>query len=337
VADGLEELGEFGVIRLFREAAAPGEGILKGIGDDCAVLEGPPGSRLLVTTDMLLEGVHFLREGTGPRDLGWKALASNLSDIAAMGGLPWGAFLAVGLPGDLPLSWLEEFREGLLECSSRYECPLLGGDTTSSEKGVVLCLTVLGRVPEGREIYRSGAKEGDLVFLGRPTGESAAGLTLLLHPPGPPLSREDRQVLLAAHNRPEPQVELGLLLSREGLATAMIDVSDGLLQDLGHICEESGLGARVEARKIPITPSLLRFAAASGKDPLEPALTGGEDYCLLFTLDPKDQARARKAARRELGIELHPVGYLTGGRKVLVGEGDRWEEWSRRGYDHFRD
>ena len=335
MAEGPADLGEFGIVRLFRLAAAGGEGVLTGIGDDCAVLEGPPGERILVTTDALLEGIHFLRRGTGPYLLGWKALAVNLSDVAAMGGRPWGAFLALGIPKDLSLSYLEEFRRGLMDCAAPYGVPLLGGDTTASASGVTLCLTVLGKVPEGEEVLRSGARPGDRILLGRPTGESAAGLALILESPRPQLPPGDEEALLLAHNKPHPQVELGRLLAREGLATAMIDVSDGLLQDLGHICRESGLGARVEEERVPLTPPLRRFAAASGKDPLELALTGGEDYCLLFTVRPEEEERAIQAARRELGLTLHPIGRTTGEPGLLVGREGKWRPPSKGGFDHF--
>jgi len=335
VGNNLEDLGEFGIIDLFRKTAGPGgEGVVRGIGDDCAVLEGPPGERLLVTTDMLLEGVHFLRDGTSPYHLGWKSMAVNLSDIAAMGGDPWGAFLAMGLPRDIPPSFLEDFRRGLRDCAARFGIPLLGGDTTAARKDLSLCLTLLGRVEAGREIYRSGAKPGDRILLGRPTGESAAGLALILDP-AVQLPPGDREALLLAHNKPFPQVELGRLLSREALATAMIDVSDGLLQDLGHICGESGVGAQLEEDKVPLTPLLRRFGAASGKDPLEAALAGGEDYCLLFCVRPEKHEDARNAARSGLGIELHAVGTITGGPGVLVGREGAWKKWDRAGFDHF--
>ncbi len=335
MADTLKDLGEFGVIDLFRRGSFPaGEGIHAGIGDDCAVLDGPPGERLLVTTDMLLEGSHFLKEGTGPYLLGWKSLAVNLSDVAAMGGKPWAAFLAMGLPENLSSSYLEGFRKGLSDCAARYHLPLVGGDTTASRGGVSLCLTVLGRITAGSEVYRSGASPGDKIFLGRPTGESAAGLALVLDPQIP-LSEPDREALLLAHNKPAPQVELGLLLSGKGLATAMIDVSDGLLQDLGHICRESGAGARLEAKRIPVTPLLSRFAAAAGRDPLDLALAGGEDYCLLFCVSPEKEEEARDTAREELSLELHPIGTITGGGGVLLGRGGKWEKWERGGWDHF--
>ncbi len=335
MAGNLEELGEFGIIDLFRKSRFPArEDVYAGIGDDCAVLEGPPGERILVTTDMLLEGVHFLRGGTGPYLLGWKSLAVNLSDLAAMGGRPWAAFLAMGLPRDLPLSYLEDFRKGLFDCASRYGIPLLGGDTTAARKDTALCLTLLGRVPAGREIYRSGANPGDRILLGRPTGESAAGLALILDP-GIGLEDPDREALLLAHNKPEPQVDLGLLLSERGLATAMIDVSDGLLQDLGHICEESGTGALVEEEKIPVTPLLERFASAAGKNPLDLALAGGEDYALLFSVSPQLEEEALNAARRELGITLHPIGTITGDSRILVGREGEWREPGRTGYTHF--
>ena len=336
MADNLEELGEFGIIDLFRKSGfPPHEDVYAGIGDDCAVLEGPPGERILVTTDMLLEGVHFLRGGTGPYLLGWKALAVNLSDLAAMGGRPWAAFLALGLPRDLPVSYLEDFRKGLANCAARYGIPLLGGDTTAAREDAALCLTLLGRVPAGREVYRSGANPGDRILLGRPTGESAAGLALVLDP-AIDLPDPDREALLLAHNKPEPQLDLGALLSGSGLATAMIDISDGLLQDLGHICEESQAGARVELEKVPVTPLLARFAAAAKKDPLDLALAGGEDYALLFSVPENRVAEALEAARRGLGIRLHPIGTVTDDPGILLGREGQWRKPDRTGYTHFR-
>jgi thiamine-monophosphate kinase len=326
VADDLSGLGEFGIIGLFRKAAKPGRRwVVSGIGDDCAVLDAGGDERLLVTTDMLVERVHFLRDKITPRQLGYKSLSVNISDIAAMGGEPTAAFLAWGLTEDLDRKFIDGFKDGLLQCAREYEVDLLGGDTTASKADIIACLTVLGRARQEEVITRSGARPGDVIMLGGVVGDSGAGLHLVLNDDAE-VSDEDRQQLLSAHLEPKPQVELGRRLATGQLATAMIDVSDGVLQDLSHIAAESGVGADIDADALPLSDAARRLAKSAGVDPRDWGLSGGEDYVLLFCVPPDKQS----------GIEATPIGVITAERRIRVCKDGNWKEVPPAGYDHFR-
>lgn len=337
MADELKKLGEFGIIGLFRKEADPSRRwVVRGIGDDCAVMDAGGSERLLVTTDMLIERIHFLREAISSRQLGYKSLAVNISDIAAMGGEPTAAFLAMGLTPDLDETFIREFKDGLFECAREFAVDLLGGDTSSSRDDIMLCLTVLGRAEECEVIGRGGARPGDRIFLGGVTGDSAGGLQLVLGR-GQELAKEDRQHLLDAHHKPRPQVELGRLLARGGLASAMIDVSDGVLQDLSHICAESRTGADLDADTLPVSNPCRRLGDLIGQDPVEWALAGGEDYVLLFCVPGQKVDQARELCRDELGLDLSPVGTITEGPGIRVCRGGAWSEAEAAGFDHFKE
>jgi thiamine-monophosphate kinase len=332
----LGKLGEFGVIDLFRRMVRPArDWVSTGIGDDCAVLKLGGAERLLVTTDMLVEDVHFLRDGISPSQLGWKSMAVNLSDIAAMGGDPAAAFLALGLTPDIDRTFLNALRDGLLDCASRFGVDLLGGDTVASNGGLVLSLTVLGRASSTEVVTRNGAGPGDVVFVGGGVGDSAAGLHLLLGSPGQ-IDPADRGQLLKAHLEPQPQVELGRLLARNHLVTAMIDVSDGVLQDLGHLCEESQVGADLLADQLPVSGAVRRLALSAGRDPLDWALSGGEDYVLLFCVPSDREAEAIRLCEKELEIQVVPIGTIGKERRIRVRRDGVWTRPEELGYDHFR-
>ncbi len=332
---GLEALGEFGVIGLFRQAAQPGRAwTVLGIGDDCAVLDAGSDERLLVTTDALVERVHFLRDAISPEQLGHKAMAVNLSDIAAMGAEPTAAFLTLALTADLTPAWVEAFRDGLVSSAQKHRVDLLGGDTVSSKADLAVSLTLLGRASAGQVIRRSGMAAGDVLFLGRQVGGSAAGLHLVLGGPGD-LAEGDRQALLAAHLTPEPQVGLGRLLGERRLASAMIDVSDGVVQDLGHLCEASRVGAEIDADALPLPEAAVRLASAAGLDARDWGLRGGEDYCLLFSA-PADRADEVEAVcLAELGLQVFPIGRAVEGKLVRVRRDGTWSELGPGGFDHF--
>ncbi|HSA22081.1 MAG TPA: thiamine-phosphate kinase [Myxococcota bacterium] len=255
----LSSLGEFGLVALFERAAQARHPATRvGIGDDCAVLDLGGLERVLLTTDLLLERVHFEAAWLSAEDLGHKSMAVNLSDVAAMGGEAVAALLALGLPPGLEVAWVEGLRDGLVGCARAYGLELVGGDTVSAPGGAVVCLTVLGRAPADEVVLRSGGQPGDRVLATGPLGDSAAGLHLL-RGGGAGLAPEDRAALLLAHRRPEPQLALGRELARRRLAHAMIDVSDGLVQDLGHICERSGLGAELDADGLPLSAAARRL------------------------------------------------------------------------------
>jgi len=332
-------LGEFGIIDLFRARGAPRRGwVRQGIGDDCAVLDLDHERCLLVTTDLLIERVHFLADAITPRQLGYKAMAVSVSDIASMGGEPLAAFVAAGLQRDVQRPFLEGLRDGLLACAQEHGVDLLGGDTSASLRDCLLCITLLGQAPRQQVVLRSGARAGDQVVVGGPLGQSAAGLWLLTE--GAPLaervSRVPRRQLLRAHLEPRPQVALGRWLAARGAASAMIDVSDGLLQDLGHICAASGVGARLVAEALPVDDALQEVHALSGhSDPYDWVLHGGEDYALLFTVPPEQVPGLARDARRELGIGLVACGFVEQepGLRLQRGATVTWVE--PRGWDHF--
>ncbi len=337
MADGLVSMGEFGVVELFQKTAGPVTGAnTLGIGDDCAVLSrDDPAEYLLLTTDALVERVHFLRDQISARQLGYKSLAVSLSDIAAMGGIPEAAFLSLGLTRDIKKSWIEAFSDGFLECANEFGAQLMGGDTVASKQDIFINVSVTGKCKSNEPIRRDGAKAGDIIYLGRPTGDSAAGLYLLSHET-PGLQERDKGKLLAAHLTPEPQLGLGQLLCRENLASAMIDISDGLLQDLDHVCKASGLGAHLDSEDIPISPQLKSLGALEDYSPLDWALSGGEDYCLLFCVHRDLATSTETMCKKELGIRIHRIGTMLHGQTgIRLLKDGRSMEPGKTGYDHF--
>lgn len=329
-------MNETAIIALFQKAfERPFPGLVQGIGDDCAVLrtEGRP---WLVTTDALVEGVHFRLETHPPRRLGKKCLAVNLSDIAAMGGIPRFAFLNLGLPRPVPRGFLSPFIKGLKEEAEKFSVALAGGDSHQSPQGIALGLTVIGEA-SGKIAYRSGAKVGDLLYVSGFLGQSAAGFRLLTKfwkqpvPLKPTWSRE----LIKAHQEPEPQVALGHFLVQQGFVGAMIDLSDGLASDLRHICRASGVGALLDADRIPISPALRAAAEWLESAPLPMALTGGEDYQLLFSV-PKGLARkmeTRVADRFKRPV--YHIGEIIGGSKIVLKSSTGLRILNETGFDHF--
>jgi thiamine-monophosphate kinase len=327
-----------------RAAKLRSSALVTGIGDDCAVLRIPRGHELLVTTDFSLEGVHFRREWHPAASVGHRCLTRGLSDIAAMGGQPLAAFLSLALPSDLDQSWADEFLKGLLALARRHKVPLAGGDIAQSLAGVLADITVLGSVPKGRAVLRSTARAGDLIYVTGSLGASAAIIEALyaglqLHRPdappsspqadhsdAPPLSRSDRVGTLDAHFYPQPQIAIGRYLRENRLATAMIDISDGLSTDLSHICEESHVGAIIQETAIPLAK------LNSPRVHLRHALHGGDDYQLLFTARPKT-----KVPRRIAGVTITQIGEITRRRQLLIRSADgSSRELKSEGWQHFQ-
>jgi len=333
----LSLLGEFGIIDLFRShARRANPWVTVGIGDDCAVMDMDGQRSLLVTTDMLLEDVHFRRSWARPRQLGWKSAAVNISDIAAMGGTPSGAFLGIGIPTDMEMDDLTGFRRGLDDCLRRYGIDLLGGDTVASTNGLAVSITLIGTAPSQDVVRRSGAMPGQRVFVAGTLGASAAGLFLLESNERPGgLDADSRQELIRAHLEPRPLVDLGRTLAERHLATAMIDLSDGLLSDLGHLCDESRVGAVIKATALPICEPTRILADSLGLDPLEWAISGGEDYGLVFCTAPEDEAPVT-AVGRDLDIPISAIGWTTGEESVIrLSVNHSMSAVSRKGWDHF--
>lgn len=326
--------GEFGLIAGLAEifGAAPA-GVVLGIGDDCAALDQEGPDYLLWTMDTLLEGVHFDLGYTSLRQLGRKSLAVNLSDIAAMGGVPRYALLSLGWPPQRGLAQALEIGQGMAEVAGEFGVAVIGGDTVASPRGVSITVAVLGRVPKGEMLTRAGAGVGDGIFVTGPLGEAAAGLEVLRR--GLTLPEEVRRPLRQAHLDPTPQVAAGRLLAGKGLATAMIDLSDGVASDLGHICHQSRVGARLETQAVPMSPGVLAVAAALQQDPLALALAGGEDYQLLFTASQPSSVLEQAFSEAGLRPPLR-LGATVPGREVALLGPDGERVITGSGYDHFR-
>ena len=324
----LKELGEFGLIDRIARQVHQSPAVVLGIGDDAAALLPTPGTLTLITSDMLLEGVHFDLGFCDPQSLGRKSLAVNLSDLAAMGARPRQFLLSIALPKTVSLEFIDGFMAGILEQAERFGVTLVGGDTCASLGGLAISITALGEQFPERVVKRSGAVPGDLVCLTGTVGDAAAGLN--------ELRQGVRQGFLVARQLdPQPRVEAGVALAEAGLASAMIDVSDGVLGDLTHICELSGVGARLELGELPLSDE---YRAACGADPYPLALSGGEDYELLFCI-PKGKRFEVEALLKAVGVRFSVVGEITelpeGSSVQLVLPGGGAYQPGQRGFDHF--
>lgn len=310
--------GEFGLIEMIRQRFADVDGHgCEGIGDDCAVIPVSDQESLVVTTDMLVEDVHFLRNKIPARLLGRKSLAVNLSDIAAMGATPFASFLAISLPSDVNDKWTDDFMEGYHQMSSEYNTALLGGDTTSSTGKITISVTAIGRVNNGSIKHRSGAHSTDRIFVTGILGESARGLQDIL-------SNNTESLAAAIHNDPTPQVREGIWLGKQKAVNAMMDISDGIASDLLHILKASGKGAEVYIDKIQHNSSV------------KLAVTGGEDYKLLITAENSGADQLCRDFEAEFGYGLQHIGDVTDGNPEITYT-DNGEiltpNW--KGYTHF--
>lgn len=323
---------------------------MRGIGDDAAEIlvsarrasgsgrRGRTGARtLVVTKDLLLEGVHFERRYHPPRLLGRKALAVNLSDIAAMGARPLAAFLGLAIPSRYPGAEIEAVLRGLLDLAAATGTLLAGGDTSASRSGLVLSVTVVGVAPPSGAVRRAGARPGDRLYVTGTLGDSALGLALLARGRRLPGARGAEAVLLRRHLDPTPRLVEGAAIGSRALASAMIDLSDGLAADLGHLCEASRVGARVELSRLPRSRAYRALAPrlAAG-DLLAPAVGGGEDYELLFAVPP-GRIPALERASRDWPAPPTAIGEIRPGREglVLLDEAGRPYRPPRAGFVHF--
>jgi len=328
----LQDLGEFGLIDRIR-ARFPQPVLPElGIGDDAALLTPEAGMQLLVSTDLLAEGIHFDRSLGPARMLGRKSLSVNLSDLAAMGAIPRWFFLSLAIPAGFPLEELENLLDGLSEQALEYGCVLAGGDTCGSKSGLVVSVTIMGEQRPELILKRSAAQFGDEVWCSGTLGDSALGLRLLME--GKRLGESDDYLLLR-HLDPTPRCCLGLKLAKAGLVNAMIDISDGLLADLGHICEQSGCGAEIQLGQLPLSPAFQAYAANQPVFPWHLAISGGEDYELCFTAPPCNHAAIQKISKTT-GIPLTVVGKVTSSRQVqaILPDGTNFQP-SASGYTHF--
>jgi len=333
-------VGEKRLIQNIRRWARRGPTVATGIGDDCAVLRVPRGHELLVTTDFSIENVHFRRDWHSPEVAGRRCLTRGLSDIAAMGGEALAAFLSLAVASDVPQKWVDRFLKGLLDLANEFKVPLAGGDTAQSPAGIQADIVVVGSVPKGRAVLRSGAKPGDLIYVTGELGGAAAFLAELkraesklagarlsgrLSLAGRSAAESSRHASVRyALKGPQPRLAMGQRLRLRGMASAMIDVSDGLSTDLEHICQESDVGAEIEAAAIP------RALAGSGKRVgLEFALHGGDDYELLFT-------SAAKVPARVAGVRVTCIGRIMRSRGMRLIDADgKARRLKAEGWEHF--
>lgn len=305
-----------------RPARSPG--LRLGIGDDACLIEPSAGAELILTADMSIEGIHFRRDWHPPESVGHRALARSLSDVAAMGGRPRFALVSLALSRRIDRPWIEKFYRGLQNLAHHFGVVLIGGDTSLSAKAVMADVTVVGEVARGRALRRGGARPGDLIYVAGELGFAAAGLQMLRSGAKPRAS-----AALRAHLYPEPQCRLGEFLSRERMASAAIDISDGFALDLSRLLGASGVGGLIYEAHLPLPPR-----AGRGKRALTLALHGGEDYRLLFTAPP---SKAALLPERFEGSRLYQVGKVCGKRVGIVIEGRAGARpLLPDGYDHFR-
>ena len=326
----LADLGEFGFIERIQRAVArlEGSGVRLGIGDDCAVLELPAGQVLLTSTDLLIEEIHFRSDWSDWRALGGKCVAVNVSDVAAMGGSPRHLYLGLAIPATMVMDDLDAFLAGFLETAADYGAVLVGGDTCRSPGPLMISVTVEGAVPADQVVTRSGAQPGDAIYVSGTLGDSALALQRLQS------NRPMAEELADRHHRPKARVTLGRALSEAQIPSAMIDVSDGVLADLGHILDASTVGARLEQALFPLSPEFSQ-ALAEESAMFELALSGGEDYELLFTV-PLDKEHLLVA----LGVDVPVtrIGTVTEAEMglLLVDEAGEMRSASAKGFNHFQ-
>jgi thiamine-monophosphate kinase len=330
----LAELGEFGLIDRIRarfpQPAAPE----LGIGDDAALLSPSAGLQLVVSTALLAEGVHFERSFGQLHLLGRKSLAVNLSDLVAMGARPRWFFLSLAMPAGFPLEEIEALLDGLAEQAAEHGVLLAGGDTCGSRSGLVISVTIMGEQRPERLLRRSAGRPGDDIWVSGALGDSALGLQLLL---GQVQKADDTAASYVIHRHldPTPRCGLGQMLAEAGLVSAMIDISDGLLADLGHICEQSGCGAELQLGQLPRSPQFAALTDAASPSCWQLMLSGGEDYELCFTA-PAERRAAIQNQAKTAGIPATLIGKLTdsGGVVALLPDGSIFQP-SASGYTHF--
>jgi thiamine-monophosphate kinase len=310
------------------------ENLVKGIGDDCAVLSKDADNCILLTTDTLVEGVHFDLAWHSPYLLGRKCVSVNLSDIAAMGGRPRTCLLSLGFPGSVP-SWLDDFMTGFASVLNDYDTLLVGGDTVKSRNDLMISVTVIGEGSRKQLCYRSGAEPGDLIWVSGPLGNAAAGLELCRMGHCQTDESGKWQKLVKAHLDPEPQIDLGRVLSSSGFVHSMMDISDGLATDLAHLCQESDVGAEIDQNYLPVDEILKNAAAELEMVPLDLVLRGGEDYQLLFTTGVSDKQELLQLVSARFGREIFCLGRIIEEKGVFLCDGDERQEVTYQGYDHF--
>lgn len=331
----LSDLGEFGLIKRFSQQfikSLPNE--ITGIGDDCAVIPLNEKEALLVTTDMLIEDRHFIRNKITPFDLGQKSLAVNLSDIAAMGGKPHSAYLSIGIPANVEVEWLDLFFSGINYLSLQTGTYFLGGDTTKSPDRLVINIGVVGIGTLSTIKRRSTAQPGDIICVTDFVGDSGGGLKILLDEL--PIDK-DTAYLVNRHNCPRANIEEGKWLSKRDEVKAMIDVSDGIESDIHRIIESSKVGAEIEINKVPLSKTLLKVSEKYNWNACEIGLSGGEDYCLMVTIPEDHVDKIIKEYEKKFKRPLYKIGKITDiPENLTFTEAGKVIEFNKHGWNHFR-
>lgn len=328
----VSDLGERALLaRLQARLPRPPASVLVGPGDDAAVLLPGRNERLVVTTDSIVEGVHVSRAFSRPADIGHKALAVNLSDLAAMGAAPRWALVSLVLPGAWLVSDVEELMDGCSALARRHGVSVVGGNLAQTDGPLIVDVTAGGEVRPRRWLTRSGARPGDEIYVSGTIGASTAGLEMLRAASGP------QGACIARHRRPEPRVRLGLAVGRARAASAAMDLSDGLADAVRQVAEASGCGARIDAASLPIDPEARDWWLARGTDPVTAALAGGEDYELLLAVPAKSRGRLRSVRRHVAEPTLTRIGEFTRHPGMCTLDRDGAAEALPAGYEHFRD
>ncbi len=331
------ELGEFGLIdRIRSRLPVETDGrIVVPIGDDAAAFKPTAGKVQLVTCDIQVEGRHFDRRHISANELGRRSAAINLSDIAAMGGRPTFALVSLALPQTTSVDWVDYLYSGINEEMGRFGATVVGGNVSGSPHGIVIDVTLIGEVEEERILTRGGARPGDALLVTGSLGASLLGRLALERD----LDRYDEPIgpVVQRHLTPTPRVLEGQAIAEARLATAMIDVSDGLAGDLGHVCEQSGVGVEVVAEQVPVDDAARKVASLLGEDALEAALHGGEDYELLVTCPQAAAASLAQLVLERTGVAVTEIGQVVAepGMILILADGDR-QPLAPRGWDHFR-
>ncbi len=341
MAHTLTDTGEFGLIRLIRDLidreGVKAPELMIGIGDDSASFLPREGYEILVTCDCMVEGRHYLRSHINPLDLGSRAMVMNISDIGAMGGMPVFATVSLGVKIDTPVDDILDMYRGFIRELNPLGAAVIGGNITRSDHSSFIDITLIGEVERGKIIRRSTAKPGDIVLVTGYPGQAAAGLNILLNNKGTGDIRSNP--LVRSYNRPVHRTREGQAVALSGCVTSMIDISDGLLGDLGHICEESGAGAEIIRAALPVSAHMRAFSGAKGRDPYEIILGESDDYELIITCAPGNRDKVCSAITEISDVPVTEIGRITGktdGIKIVFPDGSK-HETTAIGWDHFRE
>jgi len=335
----VSDIGEFGLIKriqtLIEKQGIRSSKVVLGLGDDTASVLTRPGYELLVTCDCLVENRHYLPGRIHPFDLGRRAVSVNISDIGAMGGVPSFALISLGLKPELPVSSIEDMYKGFLKELNPFEIPIIGGNITKVQDNTFIDITILGEVEKGRAVRRSTAKPGDLILVTGFPGRAAAGLYILIHSPFS--DQLMQQPLVKAYNTPGHRAREARAIALKQMAAAMIDISDGFLGDLFHICEESKVGAVLNKEKIPLSQDLREFCLKHDKDPYDMFFQDSDDYEMIMTCRPENLNSIKKAVSDISDVPVAEVGRITGNRnEITMIEHDGKEiKLKTKGWDHF--